>query len=91
MAPQAPGVVVAAVEPGSPASLARIWPNEIITHANGIPLADADGLRKIVAAANEAGRPLVRLTVQRLGKVRFADIAVAAYAKASDEGRRRRP
>jgi hypothetical protein len=81
-----PGVVVAKVESGSPTSVARIWPNEIITHADGVPLKTAWQLQKAVAAAKAAGKDKIRLSILRLGKTRLADLKIDAYDKADDEG-----
>jgi hypothetical protein len=81
-----PGVVVAKVENGSPTSVARIWPNEIITHADGAPLAGAWQFQKAVAAAKAAGHDKVRLSILRLGKTRLCDLKIDAYDKADDEG-----
>ncbi|GAF91638.1 unnamed protein product, partial [marine sediment metagenome] len=41
----APGVVVARIEPGSPAMIGRIFPNELITTADGKPITSARQLR----------------------------------------------
>ena len=43
-------------------------------------------MRELVAAARQAGKDKVRLTVLRLGKTRFADLPVAAYDPRDDEG-----
>jgi len=83
---KAPGVVVARVEPGSPANIARIWANEIITRCDGKPLSSARQLRDLIAAARKAGKDKVRLTVLRLGRTRFADLSVEDYNPADDEG-----
>jgi len=86
LASSAPGTVVARIEPGSPANIARIWTNEIITRCDGRPVAGAQALRDAVAAAAKAGKDKVRLTVLRLGKTRFADLTVTAYDANDDEG-----
>ena len=80
-----PGVVVAKIESGSPTSIARIWPNEVITHADGKPLASARELQQAVAAAKQAEKEKIRLTVLRLGKSRFADLEVESYSAKDDE------
>ena len=82
----APGVVVAKIETGRPAAEARIWPNEIVTHADGKPVISAWQLQQTFAAAKAAGKDKVRLTVLRLGKSRFADIKVESYSAKDDEG-----
>jgi len=80
------GVIVAKVESGSPAVIAKVYPNEVITRLDDKPLASAQEMRDRVAAARQAGTDKVRLTILRLGKTRFADLAVAEYEPADDEG-----
>jgi len=80
-----PGVLVAKVEDGSPMTVARIYPNEIITRLDDQPLGSAKQMRELIAKASKAGRQKVRLTVLRLGKTRFADLAVTEYDPADDE------
>ncbi len=82
----APGVVLAKTEPGSPAQIARIYPNEIITRLDDRPLKSAKHMRDLVAGAHESGRKKVRLTILRLGKTRFADLDISRYDPADDEG-----
>jgi len=79
------GVIVAKVEPGSPALIARIFPNEIITSLDEKPIRSARQMRDLIAAARKAGGEKVRLTVLRLGKTRFADLKISAYDPADDE------
>ncbi len=86
LAAGAPGVVVSRIEPGSPANVARIWVNEIITRADDKPVPSARRLREMIAAARKAGKDKVRLTILRLGKTRFADLTIKAYDPADDEG-----
>lgn len=81
-----PGVVVAKVEDGSPMTVARIYPNEIITRLDDQPLVSAQQMRDLVAKAANAGRAKVRLTIWRVGRTRFADLAVGEYDPAEDEG-----
>ncbi len=81
-----PGVVVAKTEPGSPAQIARIYTNEIITRLDDMPLKSAKHMRDLVASAHKAGREKVRLTILRLGKTRFADLDISKYDPADDEG-----
>ncbi|HOF17745.1 MAG TPA: PDZ domain-containing protein [Phycisphaerae bacterium] len=80
------GVVVAKVEDGSPMQVARIFANEVLTRLDDAPLTSAARMRELVAAARQAGKDKVRLTVLRLGKTRFADLPVAAYDPRDDEG-----
>ena len=81
-----PGVIVAKSESGSPMVIARIFPNEIITRLDEKPLGSAREMRDLVAAALKAGRQKVRLTVLRLGRTRLADLDIADYDPADDEG-----
>ena len=81
-----PGVIVAHVEPGSPMLVAKIFPNEIVTRLNDKPLGSARAMRDQIAAAKQAGKKKVRLTVLRLGKTRFADLTVVEYDAKDDEG-----
>ena len=81
-----PGVIIATVEEGSPTETARIFPNEIITQLDGVPLTSARQMRDLVAKAHARGQDKVRLTILRLGKTRFADLVVKAYDPADDEG-----
>jgi len=81
-----PGVIVAKVEEGSPMQVAKIWPGEIITRLDEVPLHSARQMRDLVAKAHKAGKKKVRLTILRLGKTRFADLAVGSYKPADDEG-----
>jgi S1-C subfamily serine protease len=80
------GVIVATVESGSPAVIARIFPNELITRLDDQPLQSARQMRDLVAAARKAQKDKVRLTVLRLGKTRFADLSITEYDPADDEG-----
>ena len=82
----APGVVISKIEPGSPANVARVWTNEIITAADDTPVTSARQLRDLIAVAAKAKKDKVRLTILRLGKTRFADLTVKAYDPADDEG-----
>ena len=80
------GAIVAKVESGSPAVIARIFPNEIITRLDDRPLQSARQMRDGIAAARKAGKNKVRLTILRLGRTRFADLSIAEYDPADDEG-----
>jgi len=80
------GVVIAKVEPGSPALIARIFSNEIITRLDGRAIGSARQMRDLIGQAHKAGKEKVRLTILRLGKTRFADLTVKAYDPADDEG-----
>jgi hypothetical protein len=82
----AAGVIVAKVESGSPTLVAKVFPNEVVTQLNDQPLKSARQMRDLVAAAKQAGRDKVRLTLLRLGKTRFADLAIVEYDAKDDEG-----
>lgn len=86
LARDAAGVVLAKVEQGSPTLVAKIFPFEIITHLDDKPLTTARQMRDRIAQARKAGRDSVRLTVLRLGRTRFADLAIGEYDPADDEG-----
>ena len=78
-------MVVAKIEPGSPARIARVQTHELITRCDGKPVTSAKELRDMVAACKGV-KDKIRLTVLRLGKTRFADLAVKDYDSADDEG-----
>lgn len=70
-----PGVVVAKVESGGRAAVARIVPYERITSANGEPVRSAKEFReKAEAFLERAGRGDLELKVERLGKSRIVKI-----------------
>ncbi len=83
LGPDAQGVVVARIEPGSPAAQARIQANELILELDGQAIASAEAFREMLEAAREASQPQVRLVVQRLGKTRIVDLGTEA-AEAED-------
>ena len=66
------GVLVAGVEPGSPAQLAGLLPGDLVVAVDGEPLPDVDALHRLLTEAT-IGRPLtlkvVRLTSLREMKV----------------------
>ena len=80
------GVLVGKVESGSPTVVAKIFPNEVITRLDDLPLRSAGQMRELIAAAAAAGKDKVRLTILRLGRTRFADLAISEYDPADDEG-----
>ena len=69
-------VVVAKVERGSPAEVARIAPFELITAIDGSPIATAKEFGERIKAAREAGKNSIRLTVELLGNSRLADLDI---------------
>jgi hypothetical protein len=68
------GVVVAKVEPGSPAGRARINSHEIIQAADGEPIESPDRFEAIVKKALEQKKDQLRLTIVDRGRSRFADL-----------------
>jgi serine protease Do len=71
-------VVVANVENGTPAEVAKIRQYDLVMKVNDQPVKGLDGFKAMLeesVAAHEAGKkPVLRLTVQRLGKTRIADL-----------------
>lgn len=76
LAKDAPGVLVATVEEGSPAFQARILANEVIREVDGKPASDPESLVEALAKARAEGRENVRLVVLRLDRSRFVDLHV---------------
>jgi S1-C subfamily serine protease len=70
-------VVVAKIEPGSPAEVARIEPFELIAAVDGQPVGSAQEFEERIKAALAAGRTKLRLTIEYLGKSRLADLDLA--------------
>lgn len=77
LAPTAPGVIVARVEPGSPAAQARIARNELLQEVDGAPVASSADLARALEAARTAGKEGVRVVVRRLDKTRLVDLGLA--------------
>jgi hypothetical protein len=73
----APGVVVARIEPGSPASQARIAKNEVLQEIEGKPVVDSPTFAALLAAFRSEGRDTVRVVVRRLDKTRLVDLRLA--------------
>ncbi len=78
LAGDAPGVVVAKIESGSPAAVAKMRPFEIVTSVNGEPATGAKEFRAKVESFLGARAPGERrdleLKVERLGKSRIVKI-----------------
>jgi len=79
----APGVVVARVEPGSPAAQARIAKNEVLEELEGSPVSDAATLAQLLASFRSQGRESVRVVIRRLDKTRLVDLRLAPTEDAS--------
>jgi len=73
-----PGVIIAKVESGSPASQAKLQRYELIVSVDGGQLRNVDDLKKTIEAARNAGRTQARLLINRLGESRFADLNLPA-------------
>jgi hypothetical protein len=76
LAPDAPGVLVADVEEGSPAHQARIARHEVLTEVDGTPVRDPHQFADLLAAARAKGRTDVRAVVLRLDRSRFVDLRI---------------
>ena len=96
LAKDAPGVVVARIEPGSPASQARIAKNEVLQEIEGKPVLDSPTFAALLAGFRAEGRETVRVVVRRLDKTRLVDLRLAPSedagpgtgdGSAPDEGR----
>jgi hypothetical protein len=85
MGPEDGGVVVARIEPGSPAAQARIEDDELILELDGQVVPSAEAFGAMLEAAREASRPVVRLVVQRLGKTRIVDLRVESEPGEEEE------
>jgi hypothetical protein len=77
LAADAPGVVIARVEPGSPAAQARIAKNEVLEEVEGTPVADAASLVALLEAARAQNKESVRCVVRRLDRTRLVEVQLA--------------
>ena len=73
----AAGVVVARVEPGSPAAQARIGKNELIQEVEGRHVVDVGTFTSLLEEARAQGKENVRVVVRRLDKTRLVDLGLA--------------
>lgn len=73
----APGVVVARVEPGSPAAQTRIGKNELIQEVEGKHVVDVGTFEALLEEARSQGKENVRVVVRRLDKTRLVDLGLA--------------
>lgn len=78
-------IVVAKVEPGSPAQVAKIQPYELITVADGKPVDSAAAFGEIIKNAIKARKGTVRLTIENLGKTRLADLDLTQVDATKEE------
>ncbi len=77
-------VVVAKIERGSPAEVARIAPFELITAMDGAPVGSAREFGQRIQEAQAAGKKSVRLTVELLGASRLADLDITKAAASKE-------
>jgi len=70
------GVVVAKVESGGPAAIAKIAPYEIILSVDSQPVSSAEAFRRMVEKARNEGRKTVKLIVFSLGQSRIVDLSI---------------
>lgn len=74
----APGVVVAKVEPGGPAGVAKIRMYEIITKVEGEPVTSVDNFFEHIKKAQASGGETVVVTILSIGKYRIADLGIGS-------------
>jgi hypothetical protein len=76
LAPDAPGVVVAKVERGGKAAIAKVGPFEVLVSVNGQPVRNVDEAASALEAAEkkEDGAGGLELRLERLGKSRLVRI-----------------
>ncbi len=76
LAPDAPGVVVAKVEPGEKAAIAKVLPYEILVSVNRHPIRGIDELKQVLDAfaGKDDGDRTLELKLDRLGKSRLVRI-----------------
>jgi len=66
LGPDAPGLVVCAVEPGGAAVTAGLRPYELVTHINGTPLRSSEELAALTARARAYRLNVTRMTASRV-------------------------
>ncbi|MEW6744450.1 MAG: PDZ domain-containing protein [Planctomycetota bacterium] len=66
LGPEDPGLIISKIEPGLPAAVAGLVPNELILAVNDQPLSDVDRLRDTLAPGGEFRLNVKRMTVGRL-------------------------
>jgi hypothetical protein len=71
-------VVIAQVEQGKPAALARIELYELIRAVDGVQVNSVKSFEELITEAQQANKPSVRLTVEWIGKTRLADLKFEA-------------
>lgn len=71
-----PGIVIAEIEEGTPAAVARLSIFEIITKVNGKEIYNIKDLENFLKDAKDKKLSTIKLQVINLGKSRFADLQV---------------
>jgi S1-C subfamily serine protease len=85
--PDQPGVVVAKVEPGSAAAVAKVEPYEIIVEVEGRPVDGSEEFKASLEEAEEEGKGTVTLLLLNLGTSRFANLQLKSREESSDQPR----
>jgi len=70
------GMVVEAVDSGSPAATRGIMRGDVILEANGMTIASADDFEEAVESVRDSGRSAIPLKISRDGAVRFVGIPI---------------
>ncbi|NQU41887.1 hypothetical protein HQ520_01285, partial [bacterium] len=74
------GIVVADIEDGSPAAVARVARYQLIRRIDDEPVPDVSAYREIIEKARQRveseGSVTLRLTLQQLGQTHFADVTL---------------
>ena len=70
------GAVVAKIEPGSPAEVAKLSVSDLIRKVDADPVRDAASFGEALRKCRAAGRATVTLEVMNLGQTRFVDVAL---------------
>jgi len=83
---EATGAVIARVEPGMPAAVARLRTYDVILRLDGEPVASAHALADALDAASASARGVVKLQVLRFDKTRFVDLQISE-AKSESGGK----
>jgi len=77
------GVIVAAIEDGSPVAVARITPYELIVRIDDEDIVGVDQFRSILTRAtirrDREGSATLRLTLQQLDNTHFADLTIERH------------
>jgi len=81
LTPDDPGVIVSKLETGGKAIVSGIHPYELITHVNGRPIADLEGLREALAPGG-----VMELTVKYLAKTRLVKVTLEPTKAEEAEG-----